>query len=396
MKKELLLFVPGLSSTKPGNYTAALMKNLTNFAGEQNTGAKFAQADGDSNAYLYTPAEESEPARLYEFREIIWADLPTKLSALHAVKKAIKGLSLLGFAAPLFIRPRVIWGNKFQVFAAFGSAVVLLLWYISVIIVVPGVAANYYGLGGTPADGWIEAASGWLTAALAWLVPVWAGASALMLVLPVTRFVDGASAMKQYLRDEDSVAEAARQRVVEALTEVRTKEFEADREGLHPPYDRITVLAYSFGAVPTIETLNNFFHGGAVPPRIPIRLVTLGAPLPLAAATRKRVADAVDKLAGGPLLSKWHFLWSPSDWLSADPANIGLPRQEDSERFEPHKLNLAGHGWLAKTHSAYFAEDSLAEILLDEAADGGAPSRARNSARPPASIGETALRPLQG
>jgi hypothetical protein len=400
MKRELLLFVPGLSSTKPGNYTTALMKNLTNFAGEQNTGAKFVQADGESSTYLYTLAGASEPARLYEFREVVWADLPTQLSALHAVKKAIKGVSLLCFAAPLFIRPRVIWGNKFQIFAAFGSALVLLLWYISVIIVVPGVAVNYYGLGGTSVEGWIEAASGWLTAALAWLVPVWAGASTLMLVLPVTRFVDSASAMKQYLRDEDGVAEAARQRLVESLTEIRTQELEAKRTNAPPPYDRITVLAYSFGAVPAIETLNNFFRGGAVPTGTPIRLVTLGAPLPLAVATRNRVADAVDKLAVGPLLSKWHFLWSPSDWLSADPANIRLPREGDSQRFEPHRLNLAGHRWIAETHSAYFAEDFLAEILLDQAADGGqrspSSSRADNSGRPSASIGDASLRPLRG
>jgi hypothetical protein len=152
--------------------------------------------DGGPVAYTYRPPNASAPTTRVEIHEIVWADLPTRLSELHPAVRAFAGFRLLARTLGLLLlRPGVIWGNKYQFITVSGSLLILFFWYVGVLVVVPAALVEYFALPDVFAAP-LKALEGlfgrWRNEAGIFGVQLWAAASALMALLPVSRVVEGA------------------------------------------------------------------------------------------------------------------------------------------------------------------------------------------------------------
>ena len=369
MDKELLVFVPGLSARAPDKYRKRLNKNLENYA--LSLGGKFA-LDQSSTTATYSPPAAGVPPRQIVFREVVWGDIPVRLSEKHALKKFGQGFLLLGWIGGSLLRaPGAVLGNKYQLGCMLGAILVLVTWYLSIIVALPTVV-DYTPLPRILGDSlrlFLDSSVGAIKGFSILGMQVWVVTSFLMGLLPITVVVDTAYAMKQYVRDEGGesntglVGEEARTRIANALTELSEEQEAAtaassDDGGQGGVYRRVTILAHSFGAVPVIEELSTY----ARPLGIPIRLITLGAPLRLAGGLRPDLAKAVTALrdgSKGTKLSIWHCMWSDRDYLSSEPDTT------ESERFKPVPLSFSRILRPSANHGRYFDDNSVAEVILD-------------------------------
>jgi hypothetical protein len=102
MERELLIFVPGLTARAPDKYTSRLIRNLENYA--QRRGAEWGRDQPDAGAavaYSYQPPSADARPWQIVFREVVWADIPTRLSEQPAHIKFGQGFSLLGWLGAL-------------------------------------------------------------------------------------------------------------------------------------------------------------------------------------------------------------------------------------------------------------------------------------------------------
>lgn len=387
MLKELVLFVPGLSSTAPAKYDSRFRKNLEHVAGGR--GGIFEKADdaltrgipGGATAFEYDPRTSGAERSLIVFREVVWGDLPRRLSDLSSFEKFKHGFGLLFWAtASLLSKLRVFRANKYQWFCMLGSLLTLVLWYLGVLMAVP--TALDYALLPEPFRDAARSSLGSVADAISGVsaggVNLWILTSVLLGIFPVTALVDSAFAMKQYFRDsptnDDSgfVGEEARARIANALKAVRTEQCAPDG----PAYSRITVLTHSFGAAPALEALAEF----GVDLKAPVQVITLGAPLSLITAMRPRFEQVVREFCAagrssrGTTLAAWRCVWSPHDYVASDPDTV-LPAGPSLGRSLHNEPIQGSPGyWLFNDHGAYFDDDHVAAIILDRSVVPPAPA----------------------
>jgi hypothetical protein len=392
MTKELLVFVPGLSARAPAKFTGRLVLNLKNYAvtrgeafvgggSEDSAAATPEGAAGGAVTFEHTPSSPAGATSQIVLREVVWGDVPMRLTELSGKDKFLQGLRLLGWAvASLLSAPAVLGANKYQWACMLGALLVLFFWYIGIIAAVP--TAIDYAILPDWAGEWLREASGAAAEYIESLslggLQIWVVTSFIMGFLPVTAVVDAAYAMKQYVRDGQIdgrpglVGEEARVRIANALNEIR-KEQEADG----PIYTRITFLAHSFGAVPTIETLAVY----RADLRAPVRLITLGAPIAFAGALRPEVVRAArsfmetGEAPGGISLDSWRCIWTRWDYLSSDPTRVGPAGGPAWPGFSSQRLSGSWSPALLRDHGRYFDDDPVAGAILERgtSAAGGLP-----------------------
>lgn len=380
MSKELLIFVPGISARARGRYTERLLKNLKNYLEGQGGSIKIVGQDPSASApdgagggpitLEYTFGSPDAETRQIVLCEVVWADLPLRLTELSGKDKFFEGLRLLGWAGgSLLSSPALLWANKYQSICMLGALLILVIWYLGLIVTVP-TAIDYSGILPEHVSENLKLLLGDFANAIQTLsvggVTIWVATSFIMGLLPVTAVVDIAYAMKQYLRDEQNkvglglVGEEARVRLANTLNAVR-KEQAADGGR---SYSGITFLAYSFGAIPTIDMLAGYRADlGA-----PFQLITLGAPIAFVAALRpefrKKVQSFIEtgETPGGAKLLGWRCIWAPSDYISSKPDSIS---RNHYEGFASKPLNLLWSLHLTANHDRYVNEDEVAAVILD-------------------------------
>lgn len=380
MGKELLIFVPGISARTSGKYTERVVKNLRNYiegkggsikiVGEDPSAVAPDGAGGGPMTFEYTFGSPDAEARQIVLREVVWADLPLRLTELSGKDKFFEGLRLLGWAGgSLLSSPVLLWANKYQSICVLGALLILVIWYLGIIVAVP-TAIDYSGIVPEQVSGNLKLLLGDFANTIQTLsvggVTIWVVTSFIMGFLPVTAVVDTAYAMKQYLRDEQNkgglglVGEEARVRLANALNAVRNEQKARDGQ----TYSEITFLAYSFGAIPTIDML----AGYQADLRAPFRLITLGAPIAFVAALRpeflKKVRSLIDTGAtpSGAKLLGWCCIWAASDYISSKPDSIS---RHCYEGFVSKSLTFLWSLNLTKNHDRYVDEDEVAAVILD-------------------------------
>jgi hypothetical protein len=380
MSKELLIFVPGISARASGKYTERLVNNLKNYMEGQGGSVKIAGgnasaaapdgAGGEPFTFEYSLGGPEAGTRQIALREVVWADLPIRLTELSGKDKFLEGIRLLGWVGgSLLTSPALLWANKYQALCMSGALLILVIWYLGLIITVP--TAIDYSLLPDTLSASLKALLGDFADTMQTLsvdgVRIWVVTSLIMGLLPVTAVVDIAYAMKQYLREEQIkggvgfVGEEARVRLANTLNAIRKEQAASDA----PIYSGITFLAYSFGAIPTIDML----AGYRADLRAPVRLVTLGAPIAFVAALRtdfsKKVRSFIEtgEAPGGIRLLGWSCIWSSLDYISSDPASI-TSNHHGGFVSKP----LSEFSWspnLVANHDRYVSEDAVAAVILD-------------------------------
>lgn len=382
MTNELLILIPGLSTQVPGKHCERLVNNLRNQAASR--GGEFQNADGGApdglpatnavgvTVFEYTPGEDQSEARRITLREVVWSDIPTRLSEISAVEKFRRGTSLLLWTlACLLSRPRVLLAHKYQSACIVAGLLILVLWYLGIVIAIPSALVTSMlpaGLGEQVGEA-LGAFGTAVTNASAWGINLWVATSFLMGLLPVTLIVDAAYSLKQYVDDERTtndvrlVGEEVRLRISNALRAVRR---EQEAEG-GPVFNRVTLLAYSFGAIPVVEALAAF----SAPLHAPVRLITLGAPVAFTGALRPQVAGEASslrntgKVVGGLELESWHCIWSRWDYIGSNPSDLGFPGYAVWSGFKDEPIQGQFHLSLLRDHGRYFDDDVVASAIFN-------------------------------
>lgn len=362
MPHEAIILIPGVSS--PGTYTEELIANLTLLVDTEGRGTISSETSDGLTRYTFTPP--GQPATQCVVREVAWSDLPYKLSTMSGLNKAWSGLGLLTFVAGLTLRHgRVFFHNKYQAVVFIFSATILYFWYLSVLVVVPPLLLEALGIGNLATGGESTLLEKWKALGIDAL-PFFAVLTAIMAAVRVNALVDTSSAIKQYLTDEADASnrqmgEEVRARIAREISALQKPPAEGG-----PAYSRVTILAYSFGAIPAVEALSRYRRGAPLIEGAEVRLVTLGAPLPVAAAGRSAVGKAVETLLADGRISCWLCFWSPYDWLCGDPRQIAAATEAlGSTKIQPiERQGTPIWSGPAARHQGYFSDDALAAFLL--------------------------------
>jgi hypothetical protein len=195
------------------------------------------------------------------------------------------------------------------------------------------------------------------------VVKAWPAICALMMIFPVAVVVDVADFARRFLINEPTSEEETglRDRIRRRVRAVLNGVY------VHGSYDRVWVVAHSFGTVVAVDVLADYAARGDRR----IRLVTLGSPLPLMILGERWMADEVVRCARNPALERWDDFHSRQDWFCG-PVPFG-----SGERTASHRIDRPA-GLLdrlsARTHYRYLRDPEVFVTLLERPAAAAVPA----------------------
>jgi hypothetical protein len=341
----LVVFVPGMAGAPPGAHLKQLITGVGEFADNRQFTLTENHLEEAGERRAFTLSDGAACLDL-AFTESRWSDLRPRLSAESGVRKVLGGLGLLLFwmASPKVWR--VSLRSKYMFVSTFASLLLILAWYYG------AVATLFTALGSHPDLQFPElkpVLAAWGYSMSSWWV--WPCASAITALFPMIAVVDVAHAARAYLLNRDHFANKAQGR----LSKVLYGAFKED-------FDRIVVIAHSFGVSIAVEALAEL----EVRPKMPISLISLGGSLGLMRARCPRLDGAFTRLLKPNPVGAWSDFWSQEDWLGTPSLDAG--------RGDPTAPALACHAVDASvsffsklngdSHSLYFSEPAVHEALL--------------------------------
>ena len=346
--RECILFVPGMGVDEPEQYLEKLVAGLRGYCDAkaipfQITGGNQSIGSGQREVRIEKP---DGATKVLEIRECYWGDYRPTLSDTSVINKALGGLELLFYWLKSPRMWRRAWRSKYMLFHTIFTLVLILIWYYGALTTALSTIE--------PGEG-----SGLWHETLAFLAhvgkhmggwEVWAASAVLMFALPVVRVIDIAHGSRHYLTNVDGVFHKICGRVG---CELMWLAKSASR------FDRIRVLAHSFGAVVVTEAL-----AMRAEPKPEVDLFVLGGPLEIVAARSPRVQEALDKLLTDPSVKSWTDFHSGDDWFcAATPVPDGVAKFQSrplsTEVSMKQKLN-------GESHSLYFSNWEVMKALVDE------------------------------
>lgn len=366
--KELLLFVPGMGARPQSHYAGLLATNLQAYCADHGIAWESggdAEEDGKECVRLRLGFPDGT-ARTIDLRTVHWSDLLPSLAKASVASKVGNGLLLLKywvFSASIW---RVINSNKYLILQSLMTIAFMVVWYYGVLAL--GIMAL-----GASTDLQQATIPQWVHQGIAWLgFPPFAeqatvggvlqtlggsmfGFSAIVIgyvgtkTIDVSAVADSLYASKHYLQNVNGVRHGVCARLGKWLLAARTED---------PPYDRITVFAHSFGAVPAVEALAEL----AQPPQARVRFVTAGSPLLLVTARSARVREAVFAVQGASYLAAWEDYYAHDDWLCT-----AIPLLADAERVRTREITSTASVFdilSGKSHDLYFTDALVLQTLV--------------------------------
>ncbi|MBR9910903.1 MAG: hypothetical protein GYB33_11210 [Gammaproteobacteria bacterium] len=299
-KQELVLFIPGLGAKERDEYSAKLANGLSDYCAHNGLTCEV-RDESIIDGSISRQIEIDSLQKTLDIREVFWSDLVTPLSSESISIKIIRGFSLLWYWVFSFDVWQVIKHSKYILSSTIFTIIVVLFWYYGAITTaLNAIAENPYFFG-LPLPNRVSEVFGYLEGKLSgW--NVWVGASILLAALPVTKILDISYFTKAYLQNRDSLHHKINGRLSKAIHSANS---------LEKKYDRITIVAHSFGVVVSTELLSQFSAQG----KRNFRFITLGGPLLVAAAKESRVKQAIDNLVVNKDLESWDDFYSNQDWL---------------------------------------------------------------------------------
>lgn len=355
--KEAVIFIPGFYAKSKdyflNNFLALglisrleaesveLLRDDVKIAGQ--TGKRFLVEQPDS---------EDKVVDIYE---VYWTDLVDKLSERSAKEQIIRGLFV--FIYWLFSRTwQMARKSRLLFFQFMLTLSLLLLWYygcVAIGLTAIGQNPSAFGLQ-LPAD-WAQTLQEYGKLLGGW--KVWAIASVLLSLLPlsINSLVDYTDFIIHYLQDDAEVGFAPvrdriRQRVVMTLEDVLKEDS----------YEKVTILAHSFGVIVGIDLLADY----SKKINKPLRFISMGGPVELLSYKSDWIREETAKCLNNPAIVAWHDYYSLQDWLCT---KTPVPESVYAAKFEAIRLqfNLPFlKQMVGNAHAAYFFERSLLERLL--------------------------------
>lgn len=345
MSKELYILVPGLKRESRACQLDRVVRLLP-----QSAQQKFQPVEEDVPlGARRIRGVDSRNGDTLDFVEAYWNDLVPSLTQAPLGVRFIRGLSLVMYWA---LGARVWKGflkRKYLTFGLMLSATAFFAWYFSVLVLVfEAVEVSEVPASIQPLVKQLQAfignIGGWEIWAVVWLV---------VGLLPVNNLVDITDFTKRYLSDEplqtdgDSVT---RHVIVKRIRE----QIDAALNG--EEYDRVTILAHSFGCVVAIDTVKE------LPALTELRIVTLGSMIELLSSRETWLEEEARAVAARDDLVEWIDVQHSSDWFSS---GSGIENFARNCRHEPVSSSETLIDMLAaRVHARYFNNQRVAQLVL--------------------------------
>ena len=351
--RELVLLIPGLSKGEPEKYLNKLIEGLGDYC--KGTGIPYKQIEdyssneGASKRQIFIELSEGS-CKIIDIQEAFWSDLTPKLSSESSVRKAFRGLSLMGY----WMRSTSVWAvathSKYMFSTMIVSTGLMVAWYVGIVIaLLTALSAspdNIFFLKDLELEpllnSIVSGAPNWLGWYTFGVITVIVG------FFPVNSIVDISYATQCYLLNRGNIFHKVRGRINSML-------YDAVRE---KSYERITVVGYSFGAVAAVEALASY--GGEKE----ISFISLGSPLLLVSAKSGRVNNAVVQLNNNPQITFWSDFYSDQDWLCTRSPKVPNEKKFCSQKITstvPLDEKLKGG-----SHELYFGDWDVLKCIVDK------------------------------
>jgi len=169
-----------------------------------------------------------------------------------------------------------------------------------------------------------------------------------MAKLPVTRVIDMSYATQHYLQN----GQAMQHKVIRRINSALVSSIQSSQS-----YERITIVAHSFGTVVSTEVLANYTDQNA--PNI--RTITLGGPLLFVNPRSQRVRTAMDRVLNNQKVTEWIDFYSDADWLcTRSPV-------KDNNKFKSCPITSSvsiGDRLNGESHNLYFDNSDVIKAIL--------------------------------
>ncbi len=349
---EVIILVPGLNTQEKNEFLeifcGSLSEQLESFSVQDNGEIKIAGHTGKK----FSIYNEQELYKTIDIYEAYYMDIfaSNKLSQKDEKTKFIRGGEVLIY---WFISP--IWLSIKESPSLFinliVSAILFAGWYygiLAAVMIAIGQTNSFLG-GSIPPEfaqkiGFLgEAMKGWY---------LWLFISILSSFLPINSIIDIFEFSASYLGEDaegSKIRSKTRSRVVQILGDV----FESH------DYDRITILAYSFGVAVGTDTLAEY-HSQKT-----FQYITLGGALKVLSYKSNWGEIEINKCLNNATINTWIDYYSNQDWL-AD--KTPLPKGSSSDKMIYKKVYAKSSSFLqrflGKTHVCYFYDSSVWDTII--------------------------------
>lgn len=371
--RELLLFVPGLAGLGPTRYFERFLENFREHCRSRGLGWEPAETEADDAGQQRRVVVEAgrDDTVEYTIRLVRWNEQLPSLATMSVLEKILDGICSIFYWGWALRMWRVVSRNKFMLFQVFFTAIVLLVWYYSVVALGIMALGSNTDIADINVPAWLETAARGIGLGISQKQLTYGAlfsnignamkgfyfiilATVLLKSLDLSSVAQTVYVVRCYLQNRYGLQQTLCARVGKAFLPL------TDGEGA---FDRVTVLAHSLGCALAVESL----AGLARKPVRPTRLVTLGSPLLLLSARCKRLDAAVKHLLTWNVsgLAHWTDCFAPDDWLCA---HAPIPAASARTRvLEISSTTSFLDSAMGKSHDLYFADAATFDVLLDPA-----------------------------
>ncbi|MFA0792182.1 hypothetical protein ACCI51_16660 [Microbulbifer echini] len=345
MKRSLIMLVPGLTRVTSTAQLSEFSEGLI-AASERMPLTPIADPlipPGVQRLRVTATGQELE----LDLVEAYWNDLVPSITQQTLKTRLTRGFSLIWFwLANLHIWKGVL-GRKYLTFGLTLSALAFLVWYLGTIILfveaIEPAADNPLFPLVKELKRSVEYIGGWR---------IWAVATAIVALIPVSLLVDISDFCKRYLTNEPAARGKPAVRF-EIIRRVREQLVSSLALG---DYESVTIVGHSFGSVVTVDLFADLPSFG-----IPVRILTMGSLIEVLGKQAPWLQNEVMALSQREDLIEWIDIKSHSDWFASGSA---VP-----ETHHCYERIIGSYGTFpdkiaAKVHSRYFDNQEAVRLLL--------------------------------
>lgn len=357
INKEAMIFIPGLDSSERNfnlRRLAAGFLNVPENARVEKVGES--NVTGETGIQLRVMIDDKSE-KIVDLFEANWWDLTVLKNEENSLEKVKQGISLLFYWFFSHVW-RAIRKSPYMMLGIISSSFILALWYYGVLVLAfTAVGKNPEIITSSINNNWApnlvdnigklgKMMGGWY---------IWAIASFLMGFLPVNSLVRISRFTKRYLRNEfveDGIGlrDKIRNRVKETINNIL-------KDG---SYDKVTVLAHSFGTVVAVDILADLH----LDQNRTIKFVTIGSPLYFLSFRSTWIKEEIKKCLANELIVSWIDFYSDEDWLCSKIPGHGEGNAANQKSIPiQHRASLLGK-LKGETHIAYFSSQPVLERLV--------------------------------
>ncbi len=344
MKKSLIVLIPGLARETRDSQLVAFVNGI--IAASERVLVHELTDEAAPRGVKRLAVGSPEGARELSVAEAYWNDLVPSLTQQPLKTKVIRGFSLLWFWLFSSVWKGVLQ-RKYMTFGLVLSTLALISWYFGTLLLFAEALMDEGNSTGEDIISRFQAfanGAGW---------QVWLLTSSLMAFFPVSLLVDMSDFAKRYVTNEPNASGKIALRF-EIVMRVREQLLHAVQSG---NYTSVTVVGHSFGAVVAVDLLAD------LPPLgIPVRVVTLGAPVELLAQPAPWLKEDAESLAKRSDLVEWLDITSRGDWFAS---GASLPKSSKCKKILVESYGTFPDKLAARIHSRYFDHQKVINNILE-------------------------------